>query len=121
MAALSKDERVAKEVRRIKRVFKAIPADKKAVVDGAIWQAARLRVLLDDLWADICDNGDTEPFCQSEKADPYDRERPAARLFNARDKNYQTTIKMLLDQLPEGVVSDPAEELLAFCAKGRKK
>ena len=49
------------------------------VVEGLIIQAARLRVLLNEMWMDISENGDYEMFSQSDKTEPYERERPVAR------------------------------------------
>lgn len=120
MEDIGKEERVSKEQKRLLKVFKNIPKDKKTVVDGLIWQAARLRIMLDDMWGDIKTNGDTEQFSQSEKTDPYERERPVARLYNTRDKNYQTIIKQLVDLLPDDNNADPAEDLKAFLEAGRK-
>jgi hypothetical protein len=114
------DKAVNKEVSRLKKIYKDIPLNDKALVDGLIIQAARLRISLDVMWEDISVNGDTEQFSQSEKTEPYERERPVARLFNARDKNYQTIIKLLNDKLPEAALSDPAEELLKFAVGGKK-
>ncbi|MGG3383071.1 hypothetical protein [Heyndrickxia faecalis] len=96
-----RDERVRKEKNRLKKLFKNIPPNKLKVVDGLIIQAARLRVLLDENWEDITINGDYEMFSQSEKTDPYERERPVARLYNTRDKTYQVIIKQLTDLLPD--------------------
>lgn len=120
MKEKTKDERVKREVARLKKIFKDIPKDKAAVVDGAIFQAARLRIMLDDMWDDICEKGDIEMFSQSERTEPYERERPVARLFNSRDKNYQNIIKSLIDLLPKGEGADPAEELLSFVARGNR-
>ena len=114
------DKAVNKEVSRLKKIYKDIPRNDKALVDGLIIQAARLRISLDVMWEDISVKGDTEQFSQSEKAEPYERERPVARLFNARDKNYQTIIKLLNDKLPEAALSDPAEEILKFAVGGKK-
>jgi len=114
------DKAVNKEVSRLKKIYKDIPLNDKALVDGLIIQAARLRISLDVMWEDISVNGDTEQFSQSEKTEPYERERPVARLFNARDKNYQTIIKLLNDKLPEAALSDPAEEILKFAVGGKK-
>ena len=88
------------ETRRLNRVYKHLPANKKAVAQGLIIEAARLRVLLDRLWADIEENGMTESFSQSPEAEPYDRERPAARQYYQADKAYQTIIKMLDAMVP---------------------
>jgi hypothetical protein len=65
-------------------------------------QAARLRIMLDDMWKDICEKGDVELFSQSPDVDPYERQRPVAALYNTRDKNYKTVIKQLCDRLPDG-------------------
>ena len=111
------DKQVKKEVKRLKAIFKDIDSSNKALVDGLINQAARLRVSLDIMWEDISTNGDTEKFTQSEKTDPYERERPVARLFNNRDKNYQSIIKLLTDKLPEDKVEDVTEEILSFAFK----
>ena len=114
------DKQVKKEVTRLKRIYKDIDGNDKAIVDGLIIQAARLRVSLDIMWEDISVNGDTEMFTQSEKTDPYERERPVARLFNNRDKNYQSIIKLLNDKLPETKGLDASEEILKFAFSGTK-
>ncbi|MGG0261503.1 hypothetical protein ABEY48_15015 [Bacillus mycoides] len=97
------DEReilVNKEKNRLQRLFKDIPPNKLKVVEGLIIQAARLRVLLDEMWVDISENGDYELFSQSDKTDPYERDRPVARFYNTRDQSYQRVIKQLTDLLP---------------------
>ncbi len=90
-----RDVLVTKEKNRLRRLFK----DK--AVEGIILQAARLRILLNENWDDISNNGDYELFTQSDKTDPYERERPVARLYNTRDKTYQGIIKQLTDLLPD--------------------
>ncbi|MCY9003288.1 hypothetical protein [Peribacillus frigoritolerans] len=98
------DERevlVKKEKNRLKKLFNNIPTSKLKVVDGLIIQAARLRVLLNEMWIDISENGDYELFSQSDKAEPYERERPVARLYNTRDQSYQRIIRQLTDLLPD--------------------
>lgn len=90
-----------KELARLKKVFKNLPENQQKVVDGLLVQASRLRVSLDILAADIAQNGLTELFQQSEKLEPYERERPAASLFLKMDKNYTAIIKQLTDLCPE--------------------
>ncbi len=103
------------EIKRLKKIYKDLPKNQSAVCEGLIVQAARLRVRLDQLWADIQENGETEMFTQSERTDPYERERPAARLFTATDKNYQSIIKQLNDLCPPDQDED---ELAAFLNNG---
>lgn len=115
---LTRETRVKKENTRLRRVFKDLPSQELVVCEGLIMQAARLRVLLDDAWADIRENGDVEMFTQSADAPPYERKRPVADLYNQRDKNYQSVIRQLTDRLPQGG-KDAAEDILRF-AMGRK-
>lgn len=89
-----------REKDRLFRVYSNLPPNKKAVAEGLIVEAARLRVLLDDLFADIRENGATELFTQSEKTAPYEKERPAAKLYATYNKNYQSIIKQLNDMTP---------------------
>ena len=89
------------EIRRLTKIYKGLPPNKFAVAQGLIVQAARLRVRLDALWEDLQQNGETELFTQSERTEPYERERPAARLFTATDKNYQAIIKQLNELTPD--------------------
>ena len=83
------------EIRRLNRVYKDLPEGKKAIAQGLIAEAARLRVLLNLLWADIEKNGMVELFSQSPDQDEYERERPAARQYLTANKNYQAIIKQL--------------------------
>jgi hypothetical protein len=98
---LTKDERIKKEVRRLNRIYKDIAKDNKAIIDGLIQRAAYMRITLEDWEKDIMENGCIEMFTQSEKTDPYERERPVARLYNTMNKNYQSIIKQLTDLIPK--------------------
>ena len=100
------------EIRRLTRIYRNLPPNQFAVAQGLIVQAARLRVRLDTLWKDLQANGETELFTQSEKTDPYERERPAARLFTATDKNYQSIIKQLNELTPPSAAKSKLTELM---------
>ena len=120
---VDKDARVSAEIKRLRRFFKDMPKQTKEIAEGLIVQAARLRIMLDDMWDDIAENGDTERFSQSENTEPYDRERPVARLFNARDKNYKDVMRTLVDMLPSKDATAPAaaDELKKFLARKKQK
>ena len=90
-----------KEVDRLTEIYKELPPKQFALAQGLIIQAARLRVRLDKLWAELEEKGETEWFTQSEKTEPYERERPASRTFTATDKSYQSIIKQLNDMIPQ--------------------
>ena len=107
---LTKDERIMKEEKRLKRIYKNINKDKKAIIDGLIQRAAYMRITLEDYEKDINEKGYIEMFTQSEKTDPYERERPVARLYNTMNKNYQNIIKQLTDLLPKDVAKVVEED-----------
>ena len=88
------------EVARLLRLYEGLPPKQFALAEGLIIQAARLRVRLDKLWLELQEKGETEWFTQSEKTEPYERERPASRTFTATDKSYQSIIKQLNDMIP---------------------
>ena len=88
------------EVARLLKLYEGLPPKQLALAEGLIIQAARLRVRLDKLWLELQEKGETEWFTQSDKTDPYERERPASRTFTATDKSYQSIIKQLNDMLP---------------------
>ncbi|MDP4174131.1 MAG: hypothetical protein Q8933_09200 [Bacteroidota bacterium] len=98
---LNKDERIYKEESRLRKIYKKIPKNIFTVADGLIRRAAYMRVALEDYERDLDENGYVELFTQSEKTDPYERERPVARLYNSMNKNYQSIIKQLTDLLPK--------------------
>jgi transcriptional regulator with XRE-family HTH domain len=95
------ENRVESETKRLKNLFENIPKNQLDVAEGLITQAARLRILLDDNWKDILENGEYEKFSQSENQVPYDRKRPIVENYDNRDKTYQTIIKQLTDLLPQ--------------------
>ena len=90
----------SEEVERLRALYQSLPPKQLALAEGLIIQAARLRVRLDKLWAELEEKGETEWFTQSDKTEPYERERPASRTFTATDKSYQSIIKQLNDMLP---------------------
>lgn len=99
-----KHKRISKEEKRLRSIYKNIDKDNKAIIDGLIQRAAYMRVTLEDYEKDLDEKGYVESFTQSEKTDPYERERPVARLYNTMNKNYQSIIKQLSDLVPKAEV-----------------
>ncbi len=111
---LTRDERILKEERRLKKIYKDIDKDKKAIIDGIIKRASYMRIALEDWEEDIIENGVTEMFTQSEKTEPYERERPVARLYNTMNGNYQKIIKQLNDILPKEEIKEEDDGFDSF-------
>ena len=89
------------EIKRLHMIYECLPPKKLALAEGLITQAARIRVRLNELSADLEENGMTEIFQQTEKCNAYTRTRPEAELFVKLDKNYQAIIRQLTDMLPK--------------------
>lgn len=98
---LTRDERIKKEENRLKRIYKDIDKENKGIIEGLIQRAAYMRITLENWEKDIMENGYVEMFTQSERTEPYERERPVARLYNTMNKNYQSMIKQLSDLVPK--------------------
>ncbi|PWE71460.1 hypothetical protein B1R38_20495 [Bacillus cereus] len=107
---LTKDERVNKEINRLKQIYKEMPKDTLMVVEGLIVEAADLRVRLEDIRKDLDENGYDEMFSQSENQEPYERERPQARRYIAMNKSYQTIMKQLGDYIPKKQIEIKEED-----------
>lgn len=95
------DTRVNAERKRLREVFDEIDEKRKTVVEGLIDEAAFMRVTLQDLKQDIKEHGESELFSQGNQ-EPYLRERPNSKKYDARNTSYQKIIKLLLDELPKG-------------------
>ena len=102
----AKKRRISAEEKRLRGIYKALPKELAGVADGLIRRAAYMRVSLEDYESDLDEPGYVEMFSQSEKTDPYERERPVARLYNQMNRNYQQIVKQLADMLPK---PDPDE------------
>ncbi|MCG7410586.1 P27 family phage terminase small subunit [Paenibacillus sp. ACRRX] len=94
----SREDRIKKEYNRLKRLLKELPKEKLSAADGVIKRVAFMAITLEDLEDDINDNGTVEEFTQGENT--YDRQRPAATIYNATIKNYTNACKQLTDLIP---------------------
>lgn len=110
----TKEERIRGEKNRLSRIFRELPEKKKKLASGLIERAAFLRVELEDLETDLKENGWTESFRQSEKVDPYERQRPQGQTYLSMIKNFKDITKQLTDLLPVKTESgaDPFDEFL---------
>lgn len=119
-AKILKKRRLSKEEKRLRESYKDMPDDIMRVADGLIRRAAYMRITLEDYEKDLDERGYVEWFTQSEKTEPYERERPVARLYNTMNKNYQSMIKQLADLIPEKPIIPPEDEFDKF-TDGKKQ
>lgn len=110
MSDKTKEQRIKTEKSRLNRIYKEVPKESKSIIEGLINRAAFMRITLEDMELDLDTNGFVELFSQSEKTDPYDRERPVARLYNTMNKNYQSIIKQMTDLVPKQELKQQKDE-----------
>lgn len=101
--------------KKIAKLFRELPAEKKQFADGLIYQFAVSTVTLERL-VDEINNGELiENFKQGSQS--MRRENPALRSYNATIKSFATLSKSLLDLLPEKTQKQAGEELMNFATK----
>ena len=114
-----KEKRIDAEFKKLELLLETLPGDRAEAAKGMAHRLAFMTITLEDLEKDINDNGIVEMFTQSEKAPPYERERPAARLYNSTIRNYTSACKQFLDNFPKERIEGKEDELLKFISKGK--
>lgn len=111
---MDKDSRYTQIQAELAALFKDVPADQMQLVNPLIQRLAFMQITLEDLEEDIKTNGTFELT----KTRPRKlHERPVVKTYNAMIKNYNGTIKQLLNRLPGQKAEEAEDELLAFLRK----
>lgn len=120
--SLSTAEKIAVKKRKIAKLFRELPPEKKQFVDSLIEQFAVSTVTLERLVEEINSGDLIEDFVQGSQK--LRRENPALKSYNATVKSFTALSKSLLDLLPEKTQKQAGEELMNFATKppgvGRK-
>ena len=95
-------------------LLKDVPQEQMQLAHRLIPRVAFMQITLEDLEEDIKANG---TFELSKTRPRKLRERPVVKTYNAIIKNYNGTIKQLLDRLPSQKADEVEDELLAFLRK----
>ena len=115
-------EKITAKKRKITKLFRELPPEKKQFADSLIEQFAVSTVTLDRLVEEINSGDLIEDFVQGSQK--LRRENPALKSYNATVKSFTALSKSLLDLLPEKTQKQAGEELMNFATKppgaGRK-
>ena len=93
-----KKNKEEEEFVRLWGLYSDIPGNTRELYRGLILEAARLKVLCDELWADIKANGKFEEWIKA--GESYQRERDASKSYRDANRLYQSIIKDLEAKLP---------------------
>ena len=117
---LTKEERIKKEQRRLARIFKDIPKERKDTVRSLIQNAAFMTVTLEDLQKVINRDGVVSEY-QNGENQWGTKKSPEADVYISMTRNHLAVIKQLCDLLPAGDSAKQTEdELMAFIKRGRR-
>lgn len=112
---IEKEKEIKKEISKYKKIFKNVPEDKKPFAEKLYNQAAFMVITLDDLQKKINREG---PVITAVNGNGFETttEHPAQKSYNTMIKNYNSTIKALIDLLPNSNTED--DELTQFLNRG---
>jgi hypothetical protein len=111
-----KAERIEKEIKRIKKLLKAIDRDTLATMQSLIKNAAFMSVTLDDLQDAMNQNGVISEY-QNGENQWGTKKSPEVEIYNTMIKNHMTIMKQLVDLLPEKDSHSKKDLLLEFLKK----
>lgn len=120
MITITREQRIAKVVKTIKSILSDLSDKQLKVVMPLAERIAFMQITLEDLEADINENGSVELFSQSPNTPPYERERPSVRMYNSIISNYNKSCKQLQDMIPansDDSKKKAGDELIAFLSK----
>lgn len=97
---LSKEERIKKEIKRLKKIFNKLDDDIKKVTQSLIENAAFMSVTLEDLQEVINAEGVISEY-QNGANQWGTKKSPEVEVYNTMIKHYMNIIKQLTDLLPK--------------------
>lgn len=112
---MSTEEKIRATERKIKKLFKDIPKERKQFVDAVIYQFSVTTVTLERL-VEVLNSGDIlENFEQGSQK--FMRENPALKSYNTTVKSFTALTNQLLTILPVTEKKSAGDELMSFITK----
>ncbi len=110
-------DKIEAKRKKIAKLFRELPPEKKQFAEGLVYQFAVTTVTLERLVEEI-NNGDLiEDFKQGSQE--LRRENPALKSYNVTIKSFTSLSKALLDLLPGKTQKEAGEELMSFATTPR--
>ena len=108
-----KEKKIKKEIQKLQKIFKNIDADRKQVIQRQIENVAFMSVSLDELQKIINEKGYVEIYQNGQNQSGV-KETSEVRIYNTILKNFNSSLKQLIDLLPEQEVQQQADEFDNF-------
>ena len=108
-----KQKRVKSKLKKLNNIFKELADDRKTTVKDLIQNVSFISVELEDLQLIIQKKGSVEIYKNGENQWGY-KPSSAVQVYNNLLKSYNTSIKLLLNELPENDKKESKNELTEF-------
>ena len=117
---LAKNDKLIKKTKqKLLKILSKIDENLLKISDSLIENIAFMSVTLDDLMLKIKANGVKEYYCNGKNQFGF-KESVEIKIYNTMQKNYQTSMKLLIDMLSRnGLNDDETEELKKLLARPR--
>ena len=114
---MEKNEIIKKELSKYKKIYKDVDKDRKPFTEKLYNQAAFMVATLEELQYTINEEG---PVITSVNGNGFETtmEHPAQKSYNTMIKNYNATIKALIDLLPNA--NGGGDEFTEFLSRDKK-
>ena len=112
-----KNKDISTEMKRLKKILKVIPSDRKPVADNIYNELLFIQRTLDKLKKDVDENRTTTLFKQGQQE--FLRENPALKGYNTTIKNYSSLYKQLIDMLPPVKPVEESDKLIDFIKENK--
>ena len=112
----SHDERISKEIKRLKKLFAEIPRDLMSTVISLINNAAFMSITLEDLQEAIIKKGVVDIYVHGTNQTGT-KKTPEVDIYNSMIKNQMQIMKQLVDLLPAQENVKKKDQLLEFLKK----
>ncbi len=96
---LSKEEKISKETKRLKKIFKDIDKNKLNTVNSLIENTAFMTVTLEELQAEINKTGFSITYQNGENQHGT-KKSPCIDIYISMSKNHTANMKILIDLVP---------------------
>lgn len=113
---LSKDKETLRDVRKLKKLLKLIPEERRAIGESLLKEIAFMSSTLAELKKVVLEKGTTENFKQGKQE--FMRESPALKSYGTIIQRYSLLYKQFADLLPKPEAADNTkDEIQAFLKK----
>lgn len=112
-----KQKKIKKALKKLKGIFELMPDDNKALSESLLKNVAFMQVELSELEQIIMIKGSVEEYKNGANQTGY-KQSSAVQAYNSLLKSYNSSLRLLLSQLPEGEAKSAAKDKLAAFLMG---